>query len=182
MASIKSWALKKVEDNFPDLLSRNVETIKEDLGNSRMDKGFMETKSSESASDMDDLKVLTEFFKSEMDSVRSNLLKDITSRMSLQDLVNSQLIGSLYGKGESVADLIVDYLQIAKILIPELGPQVENTLDTIANVRSCNSKFSLRSFAKMLEPIMNEKFKEILKKVVTQVYTGQHLNFCQKPF
>ena len=123
-----------------------MDTIKDDLGPSLLNKGFVEPKSTDSEDgETGNLKVLSKFFKEQIDKLDTKLSKDISLRLSLEDLVNSQLVGSLFGSGESVANLIEDYLQISKILVPEMTPKVTTVLETMANVRSCNSKFSLKS-------------------------------------
>ena len=159
------------EQNFRDFLSQNIDVVKEELSTTNLNQGFnlADVSPSEESIKKDDLKILTEFFKSKMETLEEKIPEPINDVDTWEDWMGIQLVGSLFGKGSEVANWLVYYLQLAMTLLPQSETKFRTMLDIIENVQSQNSRFSLKSFQVMLQPVLNEKMNEILLKAIEKV-------------
>ena len=87
----------------------------------------------------------------------------------MEDVLNLQLVGSLFGAGSAVADLIMDYLAMLKVAKPEKSVPIKGILMDMENVKQMSSRFSLKSFKIWLKPILKPNFQLLLENTICEV-------------
>ena len=149
------------------MLMEHKDSLKEST--SDLNKGFLNTSTSNENGNLEGMTHLVEFFKSQMDNLERVLEEKIEKNLDVEDCLKVRLLATMFGKSSEVARWIMDELNLYKILVPDAEPKVQSALDDLVNIKQMASALSLKSLKVLLEPFFDGKFRDFLMLVVTKV-------------
>ena len=104
------------------------------------------------------------------------------TRFGCEDVLNLQMIGSLFGKGLEVVDCILDCMSMLKILVPNKSGAIDTVVDEIGNVRQMSSRFSLKSFKIWLAQVLKPEYCKSLELVIAKVRSESKISLPKLVF